>query len=65
MNRAALEAANADLTERGRGRRRGRGRDARIGFFVFMALLMQLSFVISYIGAMHGQQRPHLLQRQL
>ena len=51
MNRAALEAANADLTER--------GRKGRIGFFVFMALLMQLAFVVSYTGAMHGPQRPH------
>jgi hypothetical protein len=63
MNRAALEAANADLTERGRGRGarggRGRERNARIGFFVFMALLMQLAFVVSYTGAMHGPQRPH------
>ena len=51
MNRAALEAANADLNER--------GRKGRIGFFVFMALLMQLAFVVSYTGAMHGPQRPH------
>ena len=51
MNRAALEAANADLNER--------GRKGRIGFFVFMALLMQLAFVVSYIGALHGPQPPH------
>lgn len=51
MNRAALEAANADLNER--------ARKGRIGFFVFMALLMQLAFVVSYTGAMHGPQRPH------
>jgi len=51
MNRAVLEAANADLNER--------GRKGRIGFFVFMALLMQLAFVVSYTGAMHGPQRPH------
>lgn len=52
MNRAALEAANADLTER-------HGRNGRIGFFVFMALLMQLAFVVSYTGALHAPQRPH------
>lgn len=51
MNRAALDFANADLDER--------GRMGRIGFFVFMALLMQLSFVVSYVGGMHGPQRPH------
>jgi hypothetical protein len=51
MNRAALRAANADRDEP--------GRKLRIGFFVFMALLMQLAFVVSYTGAMHGPQLPH------
>ncbi|MFD0631182.1 hypothetical protein ACFQ9X_05595 [Catenulispora yoronensis] len=51
MNRAALQAANSNRYEY--------GRKLRIGFFLFMALLMQLAFVISYTGAMHGPQRPH------
>ncbi|NUP46973.1 MAG: DUF3533 domain-containing protein [Catenulispora sp.] len=53
MNRAAaaLQAANSNRDER--------ARKLRIGFFLFMALLMQLAFVISYTGAMHGPQRPH------
>jgi hypothetical protein len=53
MNRAALDAANADLSDR------GHGRNGRIGFFIFMALLMQLAFVVSYTGALHAPQRPH------
>lgn len=53
MNRAALAAANADLDQRERGRK------LRIGFFVFMALLMQLAFVVSYTGALHAPQPPH------
>lgn len=52
MTQAALEAANADLSVR-------RGRNGRIGFFVLMALLMQLAFVLSYTGALHAPQRPH------
>ena len=56
MNRAALEAANADLAVYGH---LGRAREGRVGFFVFSALLMQLAFVVSYTGAMHGPQSPH------
>jgi len=51
MNRAALRAANADPDER--------GRKLRVSFFVFMALVMQFAFAVSYIGAMHGPQSPH------
>jgi hypothetical protein len=36
-----------------------RGRKGRIVFFVFMALLMQLSFTVSYTGALHAPQKPH------
>ncbi|NUR30795.1 MAG: DUF3533 domain-containing protein [Catenulispora sp.] len=48
---AALQAANSNRDER--------TRKLRIGFFLFMALLMQLAFAVSYTGAMHGPQPPH------
>jgi hypothetical protein len=34
-------------------------RKGRIVFFVLMALLMQLAFVVSYTGGMHAAQKPH------
>jgi hypothetical protein len=34
-------------------------RRARVTFFVFMALLMQLAFALSYTGALHAPQKPH------
>ncbi|GAA2003995.1 DUF3533 domain-containing protein [Catenulispora subtropica] len=51
MNRAALRAANRNRNET--------DRKLRIGFFLFLALLLQLAFVVSYTGALHGPQKPH------